>query len=316
MTLRLIEGDSIDSAAAEEKGDKRKKRARGKRRGGKGKKGSATAFSYAPPKEFEPPSVFPTTAELLTLPTSNVPRILLTPSALFKCFVLTAKDVKEVGWLGFVRELPDNVFLVEDIVLLEQEVHGSTTEIGIKGLEPFAEWLLSQPDGMELWNRVRFWGHSHGNMGVWGSVQDNDTVLEFGQGGSDFFLRGIFNRRGEINFSLYDWRRNLVFHNVPWEPAEGQLSDEEKLQLKTELETEFEQKVTVMPFQVSTSFSNGDQIEDRLIAAWRSLVGESHDEDDGLLFVDGGGYPVVTSVVHSGHNDDNGPGDEPETGEE
>lgn len=169
----------------------------------------------------------------------RVPIVHINRSALNKMFIYTDEVQDEVGWLGTAYKLEDNSYLIDDVFLFKQEVHGTTTEITSEGLEEFAMELLQLPDGVEIWNNMKMWGHSHVRMGITPSGQDNSQMEEFSKVGHDFFIRLICNKLGELSVDVYEFDRGLETHNAKWyineniaeeTPAEAVINEIEQLQ--------------------------------------------------------------------------------------
>lgn len=154
------------------------------------------------------------------------PIVIISKVALSKMQLYVENCQNEIGWLGVVTKTNDSLFIVEDVYLFKQNVHMATTEITPEGLSEFAEDLLSQPDGIDIWNNIRLWGHSHVNMSTSPSKQDNDQMLTFAQGGHPWFLRIIANKKGDISIDLYDYSQGITYKNLNWWV---ELTDEEKL---------------------------------------------------------------------------------------
>lgn len=149
--------------------------------------------------------------------TSMIPVVHIHDTALEKMqvYVQEAPGSDEIGWLGTVLREENDIYIT-DVYLFKQQVHGTTTEITPEGLSEFGMELLSQPDGMEIWNNMKMWGHSHVNMGVTPSGQDDKQMKEFAQIGHDFFIRLIANKKGEMKIDVYDYANGFEFHDVPW----------------------------------------------------------------------------------------------------
>ena len=165
---------------------------------------------------------------------NSVPTVYINRSALNKMFIYTDEVPDEVGWLGTVQKV-DNSYHVTDVFLFDQQVHGATTEITPEGLTEFAEELLQRSDGVEIWNSMRLWGHSHVNMGISPSGQDNKQMEDFSQIGHDFFLRLICNKKGELGIDVYDYKLGIEFHNVPWVIHENEV-DEVGFQMQQQIQ--------------------------------------------------------------------------------
>lgn len=155
-----------------------------------------------------------------------IPIVIISKVALSKMQLYVENCQNEIGWLGVVTKTNDSLFIVEDVYLFKQNVHMATTEITPEGLSEFAEDLLSQPDGIDVWNNIRLWGHSHVNMSTSPSKQDNDQMLTFAQGGHPWFLRIIANKKGNISIDLYDYSQGIIYKNLNWWV---ELTEEEKL---------------------------------------------------------------------------------------
>ena len=155
-------------------------------------------------------------AECEVLYERNIPRILATPLALYKMRYYIDKTDKEIGWLGYVKRDGENIYRIEDVFLLKQEVHSTTTEIEPDALANLATELIKQgEDGIAKYNKLRLWGHSHVNMSTSASSQDDDQMDEFAT--SDFYIRLIGNKKGEWNVCLYDYENNLLWSGLSLE---------------------------------------------------------------------------------------------------
>ena len=134
------------------------------------------------------------------------PKVSVLPIAKHKMDLIVDICKEEVGWLGIVKQENRWEFLIEDVFLLKQEANMVTTE-------------LDPSDQQELWARLHaegilteaeqdtrglyLWGHSHHNMGVSPSGQDEKQVQQFLQGRPPFLIRIIANKRGEYRTDLY-----------------------------------------------------------------------------------------------------------------
>ena len=130
------------------------------------------------------------------------PMVLFSSDAILKMKLYTKEVNDEVGWLGTVNKIGNNYY-VSDVFLFEQDVHGTTTEITPEGLTTFAEEILQEEDGVEKWNNMKLWGHSHVNMGVFASSQDDKQIKEL-KANTDFFIRVIMNKKDEIKIDIVD----------------------------------------------------------------------------------------------------------------
>lgn len=145
--------------------------------------------------------------------TKRVPKIFVCRKAMNKMKEYIRQVDKEVGWLGTVVRDNGN-YIIEDVYLFKQEVHSTTTEITVDGLNEFAMDLLQQEDGFEIWNKMKMWGHSHVNMSTSPSAQDNEQMKVFQEGNDDFFIRLITNKQGIFTFDIYDFILGISYENV------------------------------------------------------------------------------------------------------
>src|SRR5690606_11009605 len=108
-----------------------------------------------------------------------------------KMFIYVDECNDEIGWLGTAKIMEGNehnIVFIDDVFLFDQEVHATTTEITPEGLTEFANELIEMGDkGIEIWNNIKVWGHSHVNLGVSPSGQDDKQMKTFRDGGHDWF---------------------------------------------------------------------------------------------------------------------------------
>lgn len=145
-----------------------------------------------------------------------VPGIYISLLAHNKMSEFMKQNDKEVGWLGKVTK-SGKAYSIEDVYLFEQEVHATTTEITTEGLNNFAMELMSTPDGMEVWNDIKLWGHSHVNMGTTPSGQDETQMKLFEEGENDFFIRLIGNKKGDLRIDLFNYEEGIIYEELPYQ---------------------------------------------------------------------------------------------------
>ncbi len=146
-----------------------------------------------------------------------VPNVIINPDALTKMHLYVDECADEIGWLGTAyKDEKKNIIYISDVFLFDQEVHSTTTEISPEGLNEFGEKLLLQPNGMDIWNNLKVWGHSHVNMSTSSSSQDDKQMETFVEGGHDWFIRIIANKSGELNLDLYSYDLGVIYNSLPW----------------------------------------------------------------------------------------------------
>lgn len=152
------------------------------------------------------------------------PKISININAMNKMKEYVRQSDLEIGWLGTSRRV-GNVFYIDDVFLFRQEVHATTTEITTEGLNEFAMDLLYEENGVEIWNNMKVWGHSHVNMTTSPSGQDDKQIEVFAENAEDFFIRIIANKSGDFRIDLYDFTTGVIYEKLPYEISYGADTD-------------------------------------------------------------------------------------------
>jgi hypothetical protein len=129
--------------------------------------------------------------------------------------------------LGTVKMLDSGDFMIEQSFLLKQEVTSVETELSNDGIyQLIDELLLKGDEGLEQVNLLHFWGHSHVRMFVNPSGTDERTMDRFGEEGHEWYLRGIFNKLGDVKFTIYYYKKGYRIIDAPWsvmDPETGKI---------------------------------------------------------------------------------------------
>lgn len=164
---------------------------------------------------------------------STMIRPLVTPSVYYTEEVdatirfLVDTVTTEVGWLGLVEKVGFN-FLVTKIFVPKQTVSAANTTITAASMADIAMEILDldlNPDDLY------YWGHSHVNMGVSPSVQDEWQLEEY-LAHCPVFIRGIYNKREQAKVDVYDMPAGIVHQCVNHGTVPSQLSSAERTRLK------------------------------------------------------------------------------------
>lgn len=155
-----------------------------------------------------------TVEKILKKGTYIPPKVWISIDALIKMEQYVKQSDKEIGWLGLV-EKTDEEYVVTDVDLMKQENSEVTTDINEKGLQEYAERLIKEGRSADL-EKVRCWGHSHVEMNVYPSGQDNETFREYYEN-CNFFIRIIANKNGSFKLDIAITEKELLFENVNWE---------------------------------------------------------------------------------------------------
>lgn len=160
----------------------------------------------------------------------------ITQDALDKMTGLIQECTDEIAWHGTVTrdaEKP-NVFWIDDILVFPQTVTGATVDTDET---EYIMWLYGEEVNEETFKRLRFHGHSHVNMGVTPSATDENHRSNFIQNVNDFYIFGIFNKKDDFNFIIFDVENNVVYEKddityyVPCQP----IADWAKEQIKNKV---------------------------------------------------------------------------------
>lgn len=204
---------------------------------------------------------------------SGVPTVFFSEQAFKDMMVLVTETRTEVGWLGTVRR-EDGDFYIDEIFVPGQEVSGRTTDMTTAGLAELTKDLIKQKRAAEVCNNLLFWGHSHVDMGVEPSKTDDDQMDKFSY--NDFFIRGIFNKRGDCKIWIYLYEYGLIIEDCPWAIfVEAEEKRVDQLRKLVEKNASYEK-----PYYVS-SFGGGG-------LSGASIPGENDDWDDFFLGFGGG----------------------------
>ena len=165
---------------------------------------------------FDSTSDSPETEQMYEWAFPKAPKVYYEEYAWQSIQYLVSKVSTEVGWLGLVetkRNKDDIVteLTVTDIYVPEQTVSGAETDISSEAMADLAIHLESL--GKES-DKLIYWGHSHVNMGVSPSRQDEIQMQEFLDGGCKLFVRGIYNKRGQSKVDVYDVDQNCIHQCV------------------------------------------------------------------------------------------------------
>lgn len=157
-----------------------------------------------------------------------------TEKAWLKMYELIKQCDKEVAWHGTVSKDSAKVYTIHDVYVFPQQVTGATVTTED---EEYAEWLLTQPD--DVFNTIRFHGHSHVNMGTSPSGVDLTYQNAIIQGIEDFYIFAIMNKKGEVNLTIYDIVDNAIYegkdveYNTPYFDTEEWATNQLKQFVRT-----------------------------------------------------------------------------------
>ena len=116
---------------------------------------------------------------------------------------------KEIAWHGTVtKHTVDKrtVYTVNDVFMFPQIVTAAT----VKGVpDKYALWNAQLPN--DIYNHMRFHGHSHVNMGASPSGVDTNYQEEMIETLEDFYIFLIINKRDDMWVKIVDVEDNIVY---------------------------------------------------------------------------------------------------------
>lgn len=133
------------------------------------------------------------------------PTILITEEANKKLWGLVEACDKEIAWHGCVKR-EGNTFTIYDILVFPQTVSQATAEADE---EAYVLWMQELDD--DVFNDMRFHGHSHVRMGVSPSGVDTQYQQDLVNTVQDYYLFGIFNKSYSYTLFLYDVEANIMY---------------------------------------------------------------------------------------------------------
>lgn len=163
-----------------------------------------------------PPVPHQAKPEVELLAERKIPTIFLSlPAYQDTYLIIKESGDEELGWLGTVKRLDDDAYLIERIFLFEQDVSASHCNFDQKDLGKFwLEMLKRDPANREMLNSILFWGHLHPDNMTEPSGQDEDQMEVFKH--NQFFIRGIFTRGGEGRFTFFNYALGYKVTDCSW----------------------------------------------------------------------------------------------------
>lgn len=125
----------------------------------------------------------------------KTPKVILENDVFQKIMFWVNQSDYEVSGLGMLRVEPDGILRVVDAMLLPQKNGHTHTDIEADDVGKLLYAMRKTPGDL------RFWWHSHVNMGVFWSATDMKTIEELGQAG--WFLSTVFNKKREMKSAFY-----------------------------------------------------------------------------------------------------------------
>lgn len=137
--------------------------------------------------------------------------VYFTPTAFCKMKTLVGSCDKEIAWHGVVEKKDNNVYIIKDILVYPQEITGATV---CSDDTKYPMWLQNLPD--DVFNNLRFQGHSHVNFGATPSGVDTNfynTMLQQ-LNNNDYYIFFIMNKKEDCWIQIYDLEKNRIYEKA------------------------------------------------------------------------------------------------------
>jgi len=137
------------------------------------------------------------------------PQVFYTPVAWQQIQLIVATCKKEVAWIGLGDETQRDIWLIDEIILLPQEVSAMECEFEDDAVADWAEEMLKAGKDTTRWV---LWGHSHVDMTVTPSATDVEQARLYLN--CPKFICAIHNKHGNINTDVYNSDEGVWFDDV------------------------------------------------------------------------------------------------------
>jgi hypothetical protein len=191
------------------------------------------------------------------------------PTAMKKIQYYTEAATGEVSGLGTVIKDKDGDYIVEEVFLLEQESSSAETELKPEAISKLMEDMIKRNEDP---GKLKFWWHSHANMGVFWSGTDDECAETLSK---EFAFSLVVNKSGErkCRVDVYDPIR-ITKDDIRCEELL-----EEDIDLKKTCEEEVKEKVksgTVTYYKGNRGFYRDEEYHGN----WRERFGYRVQDDD------------------------------------
>ena len=164
---------------------------------------------------------------------------------------------EEVSWFGVVDIDADGDFIIGELFVPEQAVSGASADVEEEGMVKMAEEILQHENGVDKFNKLRFFCHSHVNMGTTPSATDEKQAEDFSKQCDDFLIRGICNKSGRMELTLYIFEHGLKVVDAKWDVLRDEKTDETVMYWKEKLETRLKTWRTRSPAYNAAGYMGG-----------------------------------------------------------
>ncbi len=144
----------------------------------------------------------------LNVVNENAIKVYFTSKAYTKMMALIDCFSSEVAWHGTVERIDETTFKITNIFVYPQTVTGATVNTD---QAEYTKWLYSLSD--EVFDKLRFQGHSHVHMATLPSGTDMNDMYELIENldNDDYYIFMIWNKRLEFDIRVVDMAKNIIY---------------------------------------------------------------------------------------------------------
>lgn len=179
------------------------------------------------------------------------PTVYFTPEVYKQMQFIVDHCKQEVGWMGLVNDMGNNVYVIDKIYIPEQTVSSTETDISSEAMANLALEIMNDNEDP---SRMYAWFHSHVNMAVSPSAQDENQVAEFVEN-CPIFIRGIMNKKENLKVDVYYRDYNTAYNCVKTNIWTDPISKEQTTKLTEIIKQNVKQKVYSYS-KYTTGFNN------------------------------------------------------------
>jgi hypothetical protein len=149
---------------------------------------------------------------------------------------------QEISGVGYVKVVNGNAVITK-VLLPKQKCTPTSTDLDEDDLGTLLGMSI-MPDNIQ-YGELKFWWHSHVDMGVFWSGTDNDTMKKFGKHG--WIVASVFNKKKEVRSAYMqggvEGLPSIFVDNVDTVTPEDTLSKEEIDAIKKEIDEKVQKPV-------------------------------------------------------------------------
>jgi len=144
------------------------------------------------------------------------PKVLFSRQASLWMSALAELHETEVGFYGIVDKEVDGSYVIREIIYPKHQLANcATCEISPDGEASIMNYLIEAERQDDI-AKLKMWGHSHVNMGVFASSQDEHEILLRMNETKEYQIRVICNKKGDVSISFFDYDNRLRYDNIPY----------------------------------------------------------------------------------------------------